>query len=136
MRTTTERRQEIIDILCKRRYETIDNLAFEFSVDRRTIRRDIEVLSISFPLYTKKGIGGGVHIVEGFRLGMKYLTDKQYEILYQISERLDGEEKTVVLGILKTFAYSREQAKDIVDNWKNNAQQIYPKVLELLHNNK
>lgn len=37
---------------------------------------------------------------------------------------------------LKTFAYSREQAKDIVDNWKNNAQQIYPKVLELLHNNK
>lgn len=108
MRTTTERRQEIIDILCKRRYETIDNLAFEFSVDRRTIRRDIEVLSISFPLYTKKGIGGGVHIVEGFRLGMKYLTDKQYEILYQISERLDGEEKTVVLGILKTFAYPKK----------------------------
>ena len=35
---------------------------------------------------------------------------------------------------LKTYAYSREQAKEVVDNWKNNAQQIYPKVLELLHN--
>ena len=35
---------------------------------------------------------------------------------------------------VKTFAYSREQAKDIVDNWKNNAEKIYPKVLELLHN--
>lgn len=35
---------------------------------------------------------------------------------------------------IKTLAYSREQAKDIVDNWKNNAEKIYPKVLELLHN--
>lgn len=35
---------------------------------------------------------------------------------------------------VKTFAYSREQAKDIVDNWKNNAEKIYPEILELLHN--
>lgn len=34
---------------------------------------------------------------------------------------------------VKTFAYSREQAKEIVDNWKNNAEKIYPKVLDLLH---
>lgn len=34
---------------------------------------------------------------------------------------------------IKTFAYSREQAKDIVDNWKNNADKIFPKVLDLLH---
>ena len=35
---------------------------------------------------------------------------------------------------IKTYAYSREQAKEVVDNWKNNAEKIYPKVLELLHN--
>ena len=35
---------------------------------------------------------------------------------------------------IKTFAYSREQAKEIVDNWKNHAEKIYPKVLDLLHN--
>lgn len=34
---------------------------------------------------------------------------------------------------VKTFAYSREQAKDIVDNWKNNAEKIYPEILNLLH---
>ena len=34
---------------------------------------------------------------------------------------------------IKSFAYSREQAKDFVDNWKNNAEKIYPKVLDLLH---
>lgn len=34
---------------------------------------------------------------------------------------------------IKSFAYSREQAKEVVDNWKNNANIIYPKVLDLLH---
>ena len=113
---TIERRQLILNVLCERRTETIDNLAFEFSVHRNTIKKDIEVLSFYFPLFTTKGTGGGVHLVDGFRLGMKYLTDKQYEILYQISERLDGEEKTVVLGILKTFAYPKKG----VDGKKSN----------------
>lgn len=35
---------------------------------------------------------------------------------------------------IKTLAYSREQAKEIVENWRNNAEKIYPNVLELLHN--
>lgn len=37
---------------------------------------------------------------------------------------------------VKTFAFSREQAKEIVDNWKNKAQKIYPKILKLLSNEK
>ena len=37
---------------------------------------------------------------------------------------------------VKTFAGSREQAKDIVDNWKNNAEKIYPQILELLTDTK
>ena len=69
---------------------------------------DIEILSCLYSIYSETGPTGGIHIADGFRLGLKYLTDKQYEILYQISERLDGEEKTVVLGILKTFAYPKK----------------------------
>mgnify|MGYP004530137341 FL=1 len=33
---------------------------------------------------------------------------------------------------VKTFAGSREQAKNIVDNWQNNADTIYPKILDIL----
>ena len=33
---------------------------------------------------------------------------------------------------IKTFAGSRDEAKKIVDNWKNNAEVIYPKLLETL----
>ena len=33
---------------------------------------------------------------------------------------------------IKTFAGSRNEAKKIVDNWKNNAETIYPNLLETL----
>ena len=33
---------------------------------------------------------------------------------------------------IKTFAGSRDEAKKIVDNWKNNAEIIYPNLLETL----
>lgn len=33
---------------------------------------------------------------------------------------------------VKTFAGSRERAKEIADNWKNSANEIYPKIIDLL----
>ena len=36
---------------------------------------------------------------------------------------------------VKTFAGSRERAKHIVDNWNKNANNIYPKILNLLLDN-
>lgn len=41
---TAERRYEMMKILCRRRYETIRNLASEFGVSMRTVQRDIEAL--------------------------------------------------------------------------------------------
>lgn len=37
---------------------------------------------------------------------------------------------------VKTFAGSRERAKRIVDNWKQNVSEIYPKILNLLLDDK
>ena len=37
---------------------------------------------------------------------------------------------------IKTFAGSREQAKQIVDNWNKNADKMYPGILEILTKNK
>lgn len=103
MEGTTERRQAILLRLCERRFETIGNLAFEFSVNRRTIRRDIEILSLSYPLYTTKGRGGGVYVVNGFRLGMKYLTEEQTALLECLLETLKGKDKEILHSIIKTF---------------------------------
>ena len=37
---------------------------------------------------------------------------------------------------VSVYAASREKAKQISDNWKSNATTLYPKILELLSNNK
>ena len=103
MKTAIERQRRLIEILCDRRYDLAENLAVEFGVSVRTIYRDIEVLASTYPIYTTQGTGGGIYVVDGFNLRMKYLTDRQYEILDKLSKRLSGEEKLVVLEILKIY---------------------------------
>jgi predicted transcriptional regulator len=44
-------------------------------------------------------------------------------------------ENNKVIFELKTFAGSNEHAKKIADNWKNNANNIYPEILNLLNKN-
>ena len=100
---TTERRMTILHILSERRKETIENLAFELEVCRNTIQRDIEILSLSFPIYTSQGVGGGIYVVDGFRFGMKYLTGIQYELLERLLEVLEGRDKETLHSIIKTF---------------------------------
>ena len=70
--TASERRQAILEVLSVRRYETRYNLAFEFSVNEKTIRRDIEILSLDYPIYTTQGQGGGIHVADNFKLGKSY----------------------------------------------------------------
>lgn len=41
-------------------------------------------------------------------------------------------ENNETLFEVKTFAGSREQAKQIVDNWENNANTLYPQILDIL----
>lgn len=69
---TVERRSEIIRLLSRRRHEKIENLAFEFGVSEKTIRRDIEALSLSAPIYTQAGrYGGGVYMMDGYSVNKK-----------------------------------------------------------------
>ena len=59
--TPSERREAILKVLCQRRQDKIDNLAFEFGVSVRTIKNDIEELSLAYPIETVRGrYGGGV----------------------------------------------------------------------------
>lgn len=107
MRSTCERRQSILEYLCECRFDTIDNLMSEFGVSRSTIKRDIEILSLSYPLETKKGTGGGVYVAEGYFLGRKYLSDKQTELLEEICVTLSGERYDLMQTILKQFSLSK-----------------------------
>ena len=61
------------------------------------------VLSCSYPIDTQQGGGGGIFIADGYRLGMKYLTEEQLTLLEKLSKMLCGEELTVMNSIIKTF---------------------------------
>ncbi len=50
----------------------------------------------------------------------------EYEVKCKIVE--DNE----IIFDITTYAYSRDQAQIIVDNWKKNAIKIYPKIIQLL----
>lgn len=68
-----ERRREILEALCLRRFDTMRNLAFEFGVSMRMIAVDVLRLSCRYPIYTKMGYGGGVFVEDWYELDMKYL---------------------------------------------------------------
>lgn len=82
---TAERRNEIMKKLCRRRHDTITNLASEFGVSERTIRRDIDVLSTKEPIYTQTGrYNGGVYVVEGYSMQRMYMSDKELSVLHKL----------------------------------------------------
>ena len=45
-------------------------------------------------------------------------------------------ERNEIIFEVKTFAGSQKQAKDIVDNWNNHADEIYPSILKILTDTK
>ena len=109
MRSSSERRMSIIETLSERRSDSIDNLAFEFGVSRRTMRNDIEILSLSFPLYTIPGPRGGVFVADGFSLGKRYLTDEQTDLLTRLIPTLSGSDADIMKSILQTFGLPKRK---------------------------
>ena len=103
MQSAIERRQRIVEILNMRRSERLDNLASELDVSKSTIRRDIEVLSCSYPIDTKQGNGGCIFVQDGFDLYERYLTRKQLEVLKRLKETATEEDASVFGTIIKSF---------------------------------
>ena len=109
---TAERRNEILRILCRRRHETIENLASELAVSKRTIRRDIDVLSMTYPIYTQTGkYNGGIYVMDGFFLERMYMNDTELDVLkklYTIEQNnnssLTQQELSVLASIISTYS--------------------------------
>ena len=86
-----ERRLEMLFLLTKRRETTAMELSYYFSVSKDTIFRDIDFLNRYAPIYTKRGMFGGIFIVEEDRRKLlMYLSDDEENLLKQLSLNLDG----------------------------------------------
>ncbi|MBQ7976067.1 MAG: DeoR family transcriptional regulator [Clostridia bacterium] len=102
--TALERRDKIIELLCEKRTVTLSYLINEFKVARSTIQNDILELSLSYPIFTKPGIGGGVYIAKGYYRDKDYLSSLQKETLESLLGEVDDERKLVIESIINKFA--------------------------------
>lgn len=99
-----ERREAILIILCKRRHDTISNLAQEFGVSVRTIKYDIEELTLAHPIETIRGrYGGGVRVSDGYYADKKYLDIEQVNLLKKLYPLLSESDKKIMDSIFKDF---------------------------------
>lgn len=89
-------------------FTTRANLAFEFGVSKRTIDHDLLLLSRKYPIYAMPGKGGGIHIMDNFRLDGRYLTEEQTKVLVRLAEGASESDKRVIRSILKRFGKNRE----------------------------
>lgn len=99
-----ERRQAIIEILNLRRQATMDSLAAEFGVTRRTLVNDIAALTCSYPIVTIRGRhGGGVKLEDGYRLSRFRLSMKQEAAIRRAVERADAEDRQTLQDMLTQY---------------------------------
>jgi len=75
---TINRLLETTIILLNRKTVTAKELADRFGVSTRTIYRDIEALSSAeVPVYTNKGNGGGISLLEDYTLNKTLLSESE-----------------------------------------------------------
>lgn len=104
MQSALDRRQSILELLSDRRQTTLDSLALEFGVSKMTIRRDIEILSCSAPIYTLQGNGGGIRVADGYYIGRRYLRSDQEALLQELLGDLSPDKQKTMQSILTSFA--------------------------------
>lgn len=73
---------EITTRLMNRETITARELADRFAVSKRTIYRDIDVLSSAgVPVYMSKGSGGGISLLENYTLNKTFISEQEIESL-------------------------------------------------------
>ena len=109
---TAQRRSEIMKILYQRTHESMSRLANELNVSYRTISRDIDILSLTYPIYTKTGrYEGGVYIMnKNSSFGEINRAQKRavlQKIITEVSQNavcsLSENEMAIIKNILKDY---------------------------------
>lgn len=81
----------ILSVLLQEEKVTAPELAEKFEVSRRTINRDIEDLCMAgIPIQTEQGAGGGIRIMEGYRMDRTLLTSKDMQMILAGIRSLDS----------------------------------------------
>lgn len=87
----TDRLIGILSVLLQEEKITAPELARRFEVSRRTINRDIEDLCMAgIPVETTQGVGGGIRIMDGYRMDRTVLSSKDMQMILAGLRSLDS----------------------------------------------
>lgn len=104
---------EMVYLLLHRKKMTTKELAEHFEVSQRTVLRDVETLSSAgVPVYTTRGRGGGVALMDHFVLNKAALTNQEQEQILLALENLSVTASTgagETLSKLRAF-FARDEA--------------------------
>lgn len=120
---------EIVYLLLEKNTITAKELSEHFGVSIRTIYRDIDILSTAnIPIYTNKGKGGGIHLLDNFVLDKSILSEEeQNQILFALQslEKLDTNNEKKALEKMSMLFHKKTKNWIEVDfsNWGNDQTQ-------------
>ena len=78
---------EIVYILLNKKTITARELSEHFEVSMRTIYRDIDTLSgAGIPIYTSKGKGGGISLLDNFVLKKSMLSEQEQDCIDELAK--------------------------------------------------
>ena len=84
---------------------TASDYAKEFNVSIHTIQRDIEELTLVYPLVTVRGrYGGGVKVEDWYHPGRKTLSPVQAQLLKKLATSLNGQDLKIMNSIFVDFS--------------------------------
>ena len=96
--------QTICHTVCRCRHITIAYLAAEYKTSHTTIRKDVDVLSLSYPIVTLRGHGGGIKLADWYEPGKIQLTPAQMDLLLRIRKTLTGSDAHIMRSIISQFS--------------------------------
>lgn len=104
---------EITTILLNKGTVTAKELAERFEVSTRTIYRDIDLLSgTGVPVYTNKGNGGGIHLLENYAINRMLISDQESESLMLAIKTLQATQYPELDTVLEKMAAIFKNASD------------------------
>ena len=100
-----ERQKAIMNKLVAERFAKISELMQELNASDSTIRRDIQELTLIYPLVTVRGrYGGGVKVEDWYHPGRKTLSPVQAQLLKKLATSLNGQDLKIMNSIFADFS--------------------------------
>ena len=125
----------ILSVLLQEEKVTAPHLAKIFEVSRRTINRDIEDLcNAGIPIFTSQGSGGGISIMDGYKIDRTLLSSKDMQMIMAGLRSLDSVSGshcyTQLMEKLKTGSSEFVSGNDsiLIDLSSWNKESLSPKI--------